>query len=369
MRSRPRLNSIARITFAAVIFFLAALSCVRAQALPSLPKSWNEAVNQLAAKIASTVSPSAPVEFNFENNSSLDAVSAGAVESALRSALESHSFHLVSPGAIAAKAPVLVTFTLSESAANYVWVVRVSSDPAGADSISPAIVSVAKLDSFGARSGSEYVSLEKSLIWKQPRQFLDFALLPHSSSAASALVVLDTSHFAVYEMSGSELQVSHTSPIPQNALLTRDPSGEIETRTNSFRIAGRDCTGDPDLAGTIHCRPTKTPESLLVRNKIVGLPNSVGSFVFATCDGQNVFLGSGDGDWTQSDAIQAYLTAGTFASLASNSTATPSGSSLPFPGPVLSLYAEPDANSARAVVHNLKTGDYEAYIVTATCSH
>jgi hypothetical protein len=36
---------------------------------------------------------------------------------------------------------------------------------------------------------------------------------------------------------------------------------------------------------------------------------------------------------------------------------------------VLSVQADPETSTARAVVHNLKTGNYEAYIVTATCSH
>ena len=363
MRSRLRLHSITPLTFLAAILLLSSATCVRAQTQPSLPKSWDDAVKQLAGKVASAVSPSVPVELNFENSSALDAASAGAIESAMKSALESHSFHLVSPGAIAAKVPVRLAFTLSESVASYVWVVRMVSEAANVDSFSPAIVSVSKSDSFGNRSGSEYVSLEKRVIWKQPRQFLDFALLPNSSSADSELVVLEATRLAVYEMSGAEWQLSHTSAIPQTGLVSRNPSGEIDARSNSFRVAGSDCAGEPDLAGTIHCRATKTPEARVASDQNTGVQNGVGSTVTGVCPSQAIYLGSGDGDWTQADAVQAYRVD------AISTAATPSGSPLPVPGPVLALHGEPDANSVRVVVHNLKTGDYEAYLVTATCSH
>jgi hypothetical protein len=56
----------------------------------------------------------------------------------------------------------------------------------------------------------------------------------------------------------------------------------------------------------------------------------------------------------------------------------PSGNPIQFDGPVVSLqtydanpysYDDPKSNSARAVIHNLKTNNYEAYFVTATCVH
>jgi hypothetical protein len=367
MRFRLRLHSIAQLALVAAVLFFAAPSCVRAQAAPALPKSWDDAVNQLAGKVASALSPSAPIELSFENTSSLDAASAAAINSSMRAALASHSFHLVAPGAISAKTPARVIFTLSESTASYVWIVRVVGEDTNADSIPPAMVAVAKLDNLGSTSTNGYISLEKRLVWKQPGEFLDFALLPHPAAGSSALIVLDTNHLAVYEMTGSVWQVSHTSPIPQTALVSRDRWGQIDLAKSTFHMAGRDCTGDPDLSGTIHCRETRTPESLLLRGKTGSLPDAagdgVGTAISDTCNAQSIFLGTGDGDWTQADAIQAYMGD-------ASSTSSPSGSPLSFPGPVLSLHSDSsDANSARALVHNLKTGDYEAYIVTATCSH
>jgi hypothetical protein len=45
------------------------------------------------------------------------------------------------------------------------------------------------------------------------------------------------------------------------------------------------------------------------------------------------------------------------------------GNAMQTGGPVMSLQAEADASAGRAIVHNLKTGEYEAYIVTATCGN
>jgi hypothetical protein len=80
------------------------------------------------------------------------------------------------------------------------------------------------------------------------------------------------------------------------------------------------------------------------------------------CDGRPVVLATGKEDWTHSDFIQGYEME------ANGQGATASGNPTEFGGPVTSLWWTGIEGVARAVVHNLKTGNYEAYIVTATCS-
>jgi hypothetical protein len=79
------------------------------------------------------------------------------------------------------------------------------------------------------------------------------------------------------------------------------------------------------------------------------------------CDGRPLILSTGSGDWTQPDSIQAFV--------AADGQATPSGNLVETPGPVTAFYAHGAEGGARAVVHNLQTGDYEAYFVSASCSH
>jgi hypothetical protein len=67
-------------------------------------------------------------------------------------------------------------------------------------------------------------------------------------------------------------------------------------------------------------------------------------------------------DWTQPDSLQAYLVEDF------REGGEASGSAIEFDGPVLALHGE-GQNTLRAIVRNLKTGNYEGYIVTATCNH
>lgn len=67
------------------------------------------------------------------------------------------------------------------------------------------------------------------------------------------------------------------------------------------------------------------------------------------------------GDWTEADAIQAF-------EIVDRQTVAVSGL-VDFPGPVTALWAAPGAQSAVAVVRNLKTGFYEAYGLSIACGH
>jgi hypothetical protein len=78
----------------------------------------------------------------------------------------------------------------------------------------------------------------------------------------------------------------------------------------------------------------------------------------ADCGDAQTALASGNGDWSQPDTLRGYLLR--------KKSATASGAALDFDGPVLALTAGADGE-ARAVVLNLKTGNYEGYSVSATC--
>ena len=66
------------------------------------------------------------------------------------------------------------------------------------------------------------------------------------------------------------------------------------------------------------------------------------------------------GDWTQPDAIQAFEII--------ERQAVAISQPVEFDGPVTALWPASDAKSANAVVHNLKTGQYEAHSLTINCS-
>jgi hypothetical protein len=340
------------------IFANLLLPVTQAQATPALPKSWSDAVVRLADKIAATLSPSTPLRLEVKNISSLDTPYASAVELALENELRRHSFHLVSAGSSAAGLPL----TLSESVDRFVWVVQYSNNATDPQSSMAAIVAVPKADLADGQADEPLLSLEKRLVWKQSGKFLDFALL-ESPSGGPWLLVLDTNQLALYKMSGSEWKISRTNPIPQTPSPSRDPQGKIRVKEGYVSMADQQCTGEPDLAGDLRCAVPKAPPYIDSPAMQISFPKGLGTSFSGECHNEHLFLYSGEGDWTQPDLIQGYLPRDLLLPV------VPSGSAIQFGGPIINLQADSEANSARAVVHNLKTGNYEAYIVTATCSH
>jgi hypothetical protein len=370
MQSRLRLNLATRVALLSIFLgspVAASPQSSADQPTAALPKSWNDAVAQLADKIAASVSPSTPVTLDVKNISSLDASYTSAIGLALRNELQRHSLHLTSAVSTAPPSAVQLQLTLSESTDQFVWVVQNLGNISDAKSNPVTIVSVSKIDLADRKSDEPFLLLEKRLVWKQPENFLDFALFKNSDSSDPALLVLETNRLALYKMSGSEWKISRTSPIPQASPASRDPQGNINVNGGYVSTAGQKCAGDPGLSGTLHCnlfKPSNPPIHTAIAVTIPGLPGTGTTPLSEACGANKiVFLASGEGDWTKSDFVQGYL------ERTLPEPVVPSGKPIEFDGPVMALRFDTDPISARAVVHNLKTGNYEAYIVTATCSH
>jgi hypothetical protein len=83
--------------------------------------------------------------------------------------------------------------------------------------------------------------------------------------------------------------------------------------------------------------------------------------IAAGCEGAWYVLVAGTGDWLQPDYLQAYAISG--------SEAVATGQSLQFPGPIFALWPADGGKSVRVVSRNLRTGLYEASIVSASCGN
>ena len=365
MQSRLRLNLATRVALLSI--FLGSPVAAGAQSNPgqataALPKPWNDAVTQLADKVAASQSPSTPITLDLKNISSLDASYTGAIENAFQSSLRGHSFNVVSSNSASAPTATQLHLTLSESANSYIWVVEIPGKSQDPNPNLTSIVSVPRNDVTSDASDSQYLSLEKRFIWKQPEKFLDFAVLKDPSSTEETLLVLEANRAAFYKISNSHGELSRTIPIPEIAPRSRTPQGEINLKEKFLSVDELKCLATPDFDGKLDCN-SKVSRSLVLPSHIPGKPESLGTTIQGSCRGEFISLFTGDGDWTQTDSIQGYLTK------ALPMPMVPSGSPLQFDGPVIYLHPDPDVSSARAIVHNLKTGNYEAYVVTATCSH
>jgi len=330
-----------------------------AQAAPAaqaqLSAKWNEAVHALAEKIASAAGSSRKISIEVKNISSLDS----SVASQIRQAVESE---LAGKGLKRGAGGLHVRVTLSEGAEGYIWIVE--SD--AADERQLAIVSAPK-EAIGSHNQAKIsLSLDKRLIWEQSGKFVDFELFARPVGSYSTLVILEPDRLAYYRSDDNHWQFWKSVPIPHSGPWPRDLRGRIATsdEIETPWLPGVQCSGDLEDPEKIQCGPLK--KHLLIDRMKLNVPGHEQdelAGIWTRCGADWVVLASESGDWTQPDTIQGYFLADLQAQAVS------SGDPVAMDGPVMDLHAEGRELAARAIVRNLKTGKYEAYIVAATCSH
>jgi len=161
-------------------------------------------------------------------------------------------------------------------------------------------------------------------------------------------------------------------PIPYDPPVTRDPTwATIQTGNGiTVRSVSQICRVDGVALRVTECHPTEGPPPGRVYEQIELLAMSGpmhverGSQIAAVqsgCRGGELYIAAGAGDYTEPDTIQL------FESTVVNGVIVEKRLSdlLRFAGPVIALqFAEA---TPRAIVHNLQTGNYEAYHISIKC--
>lgn len=359
MRWSFRLLPLPQVIFV-FLFLLTGASAARAQSPQSpteqLPSRWSDAVHSLADRIAAASPARFALVFDFRNISSLSATDAGSIREAIQTELVHRGFRIASVSSMGFD----VRLTLSEGSDSYVWV----AEWRGKDEPQTAIVAVPKTSDAGANGTKNSVRLESKLMWQQPDRLLDFAVLTAPDNSASTIVTLEPGRVRWYSSGGFQKGFSHGFDVLRKTPWPRDVRGIIDVEGKKVLLPETECQGDIENPTQMKCVPSKDTALLDgPRIRVPGHEESESALLGERCDGRFVILASGNGDWTQPDSIQGYALTDL------EGQAAVSGSPVEFDGPVLALYREGKQSAARAVVHNLKTGNYEAYIVTATCSH
>jgi hypothetical protein len=368
----------------------------------------NSAARELARKTAAFVGKGEPVSVAWRNVSSLGSAellqSRNAFESALREA----------GCRISEIAPVTeARITLSENRTQYMLVEEIHR---GEERL-VWIFAWKRTESLpGAVSG---IMLERKLVWAQDEPMLDVAF------PTGAMVVLSPSQVTLYTRPSGVWTAAASVPLSPPRPWPRDLRGHMRTNAASFQtyLPGVACSGVAEPPLTLECRPSDEPWVLesgsramllsffaAARNffdgRVItqtGARKNVGPFYSAASaqeQGQPLWLlamvdgrtqlfdasfeplgnisswgsdiagtdahcGSGSqvlatrpGDGTASDAIQAFSIV--------NRSPSPLTPALELPGPVTALWPS-GGSSVVAIVHNLATGRYEAYVVTVSC--
>lgn len=347
-----------------VVLFVIAGAQARAfrQHTDALPKVWNDLAAELADIVAAMVSPAHPVNFEFVNVSGLGAAGADAARAALEAQLAHHHFRI----ARSANADTALRATLAESSENYVWTVEIRQKDSGHAEPQVAIVTLAKNALPNDSGDGQTVTLKSQLVWKQAKRFLDFRLIGGDPAPLSRLFVLEPSLLEVYDSKNFEWELQNKIAISRSKPWPRDVRGYLKGSDDkiAFAMPGISCTQTSDAIPAVKCEPG--PEDLAttgapVPGTVVGEAVNVG----LSCGDARAMVASSVGDWTQADSLQGYIVRNNQAF----ASGVASGTAVAFDGPVVSLVQDaPGTNAVRAVVRNLKTGNYEGYLVTASCS-
>jgi hypothetical protein len=349
------------LTAAALAFLASLFGLSYAQSMPQLPVQWSAPVSSLAEKIAAAAGAPGPLAMSLTNNSSLGAADASAVYDGLLASLRARRFQIAGP-ALPTPPITRVQVTLSENASRYIWVAQVWTAPGADADPQVAMVSAVKpADRTGSKMEAA-LTLSRRLIWSQSGRMLDF---DYQDTPNPGLVILEPEQIDFYHSDEMQWVLDHAVPVSHARAWPRDLSGAFDVTNGKVIFDGAPCTGDFLHPEGLRCdqlrqNQTGSTNENAIRIQIDGRGTDVVSLGAACQSLGPILLASGTGDWTQPDDLRAYEAAG--------GPLRALGQPDEFAGPVLALGMGGDGKSARAVVHNLQTGNYEAYVVTASCS-
>jgi hypothetical protein len=324
----------------------------------ALPATWNDGVKALAGKIVAAVTPSRAISLEIKNVSSLGTADVEAIRKALEAELQTEGLRIV-PG------EADVELTLSENSDGYIWVAETRTDSKQRNSSRVAIISVSRGAVVLTGGNTESLALSKRLVWQQPTEFLDFLIAERPTTVvSSSLIILEPDRLVYYRSTAPQWQLQQVIPFPHAGDGNRNFQGRISTSFQKVWGPGGECSGDLGDPTTVKCSPKITIlAGARVGVKIPGYEVYQSELLSERCGDKSVALVSGNGDWTQPDSFQGYL----FTDVV-NPNAIASGGPIEFDGPIMTMEAD-DRESVRVIVRNLKTGNYEGYVVTATCNH
>jgi hypothetical protein len=341
MRAARRLPSVAMLLILASLF---AATIADGQQ----KNSWDSAIDSFAAKIAAIAGAHASIRLNVKNISSLDAGRVADFSSALEAQLHQRGLKTESAESTGETFDV----TISENRREIIFVaVTNRGDSQG--------MALETLDRAKAEQRDEvpaHVRLQRELIWTQREPLLDFLVIPAASAdGVRRLFVLEPRRLVVYRAAAEGWQVMESHPlldyrVPRDARGFFAPPRADSTEPFRLYVAGERC--DLSMAGAIalNCGYDVSP--------IVSMQRDFAA-IGGACGGSNRGLASGRGDWTQPDTLSVVEGDGPYQKAGDEEMA--------FSGPILALRAGEAENTARVVWRDLRTGDYEAGIVTASC--
>jgi hypothetical protein len=376
---------------------------------------WQTPEQQLAKEITAVTGPGT-VALQLDNHSSITPEEVNQIRNRLTSELMYAGVQLAS----ADQAVASVKVTLSENLQNYVWVAEIHG---AANDSKIVMVSVPRpADAPAVVPSSTLLTIQKTLLWSEPKRILDVALV---SGVPQRMIVLDESSVSIYTLedgrwqNAQSLEITHSRPWP------RDLRGRLMLANDHLfdaYLPGVFCRSSGSMPFAMSCNASDDPWPLGTgpfqlsafftanRNYFTGaLSPGIGSqkavtafysaapeprdkyvlWVLAGVDGQ-VHLLDGMNDQSFRNLGWGSSLAGVRSScgsgrqiLASSNSSEASDSikafeiadrdpvavsePLEFDGVITALWTQADGSGAVAVLKDARKGAYEAYQLTIAC--
>ena len=310
-------------------------------------------MGSLADKIAAVTKRGESLSLEVKNISSLSAADVDGLHDVLVTDLSRRNRRITKESS----ADGILRVTFSESADGYVWVAEI---PDGAKE-NVVMISVTAPNQKASRQDAPF-TLRRKLIWEQEAKIVDFGILAEDSTGeGSMLIVLDAGKLSFYRAQDKDWKLAREITIEHPRPPQRDMRGRVDMQAGEAQLPDAECAGDFRHPESVICTTIEPPAGLEIPRQLIAVQgrNVEDYAVLAPfCDDSPLTLVTGQGDWTEPDSIQAYV---------GKDSENPASSKIQFLGPVLELRRSADGKSARAVSRNLKTGMYEASIVSVSC--
>ncbi len=254
MRPSRRLHLQFQTTLLAICF-VACPRAVCAQTPTPFPQQWNEAVNQLADKIAADVSPTRSLTlFLRENDSSVSAPAAATLVRALIRALGQHNFRVIQ----AEEPETLIDLTISEGAEGPVFTAEILRNYQDGAAPLIAMVALPKPAASASMQGAAPLILRRKFIFAQTARFLDFMMPDPAGVPEGRLVLLEPDQVEYFRNEQAQWLLDKSIPVRSRFPLSRDPRGLIATDDEGIHmyLPHDTCSGSGDGRTDLGCSPS-----------------------------------------------------------------------------------------------------------------
>ena len=324
------------------LFLLAAISFVAKPLHAADAPSLDDAIRQLAERIAAIPNLKGPIQLEVHDDAAFDESEGQTWKTTLRRQLDLRKLSITEePDAPLLRVGATETPTQIVLAAELLF----------ADHQELRIVALKRALLPSQTLLASPVRIEKQLVFDSPERVLDAASATRGTSDDLVILTYRNSELTA-------LRLDPTGSLKQAFTLSaaglkpsRDPRAELTASETDGRLQflGKLCEFTWAAPAEVRCRATtKTswrPPPLLA----------------SPCDSTTWKLQADGSDWTAGDLLQVAPETASHKGLAALLS--------DFPGPILSINSTQNSHSALVVVRNLRTGNYEVYKLALACGN